>query len=350
MAGLAYPETLASAWSNEDALRYDPDPRGVQRAREAVAGWYASVGIDIDPAALILTASTSEAYSHLFKLLCDPGDRVLVPCPSYPLFEHLARLDAVTIDRYAWRDVGRWVLDETTLTDHITPRTRALIVVAPNNPTGSVPAPHEWDVIAECCRRHDLVLVIDEVFAAYPLDRSRASLCLPAPPDVLTIRLNGLSKLVGLPQAKLGWMAVHGPATRAQAALDALEVIADTYLSVSTPVQVALPDLLRDGASVRAQILARVSENLRTLTTGVASTSIDVRTPDGGWTAVLRVPAVGDADDLVHALLAHDVLLHPGYFYDLPHDGYLVASLLAPLDDVRQAVGVLTTLPALQPV
>lgn len=352
-AGLAYPETLAAAWSNVASLRYEPHPRGMRSAREAVANWYASTGEAVSSDRLVLTASTSEAYSHIFKLLCDPGDRVLVPCPSYPLFEHLAQLDAVDVDRYSFRDAGRWVLDQDDLESRVTPRTRAVVVVSPNNPTGNVPTGREWDVIGDLCRRHALALIVDEVFSAYPLARGRADdepavVAMPPVPDVLTFRLNGLSKLVALPQAKLGWILVAGPGAQVRQAIDALEMIADTYLSVSTPVQVALPSLLADGAAVRRQILARLRTNLAAITARVAGTALDVRLPDGGWSLVLRVPSLGEPDDLALALLSRDVLVHPGYFYDLPHDGYVVLSLLTPEADVRQGLDVLCNLPMLQ--
>ena len=351
-AGLAYPETLATAWSNVDGLRYEPDPRGLRSAREAVADWYGSVGEHVSPDQVLLTASTSEAYSHLFKLLCEPGDHVLVPCPSYPLFEHLAHLDAVVVDRYSFRDAGgHWVLDEAELSSRVTPRTRAMVVVSPNNPTGSVPSPREWQAIGDVCARHGLALIVDEVFAAYPLREPGTRHPVPGPRDesaVLTFRLNGLSKLVGLPQAKLAWMIVAGPEALAPAAMNALEIIADTYLSVSTPVQVALPALLAEGATVRQQIHERLAANLAAIVARVAGTALDVRPPDGGWSVVVRVPSVGEPDDLPLALLARDVLVHPGYFYDLPHDGYVVISLIAREADVRQGLDVLCTLPMLQ--
>lgn len=352
-AGLAYPETLASAWSNADALRYAPDARGLRSARAAVADWYAAVDDPVEPDALVLTASTSEAYSHLFKLLCDPGDEVLVPCPSYPLFEHLARLDAVRAVHYTSRDIGRWTLDEGDLRARVSSRTRALVVVAPNNPTGHVPTPAEWQALGEACRRHGLALIVDEVFSAYPLARApgRHTEVIPVPTidDVLQFRLNGLSKLVGLPQAKLGWIRVSGPDAVSRPAMEALDLIADTYLSVSTPVQVALPVLLRDGAGVRAAIGERLRQNLGCLRTALAGTALDPRVPDGGWTVVVRVPALAQADDLVLALLERDVIVHPGYFYDLPHDGYVVLSLLTPERDLQHGVETLCSLPMLQP-
>ncbi len=347
-AGLAYPETLATAWSNVEALRYDPNPRGLQTTRETVSDWYTSVGQHVPAASLVLTASTSEAYSHLFRLLCNPGDEVLVPSPSYPLFEHLARLDAVGVVRYMFRDIGRWVLDDSHLAAQIGPRTRALVAVAPNNPTGHVPSAREWDVLGETCRRHGLALIVDEVFSPYPLAGMDGRMFVPEIPGVLVFRLNGLSKLIGMPQAKLGWIAVSGPDSVRDAALDALELFADTYLSVSTPVQVALPTLLREGASVRDQIRQRLHANLAHLRERVTGTAVDVRVPDGGWTVVLRVPCVGDPDDLALRLLERDVIVHPGYFYDLPHDGYVVISLLAREADLREGLDVLCTLPMLQ--
>lgn len=356
-AGFAYPETLASAWSNVDALRYAPDARGLRRARETVADWYAGVGDPTDPEALVLTASTSEAYAHLFKLLCAPGDEVLVPCPSYPLFEHLARLEGVHAVHYTSRDIGRWTLDENDLAARVGPRSRAVVVVAPNNPTGHVPSPDEWRALGDICRRHGLALIVDEVFAPYPLPNGAGTTAaspavehvpIPTLEGILQFRLNGLSKLIGLPQAKLGWIRVSGPDDVSRPALEALDLIADTYLSVSTPVQVALPTLLRDGARVRHAIRSRLRANLARIRATLAGTALDVRLPDGGWTVVVRVPLVGEADDLALALLARDVLVHPGYFYDLPHDGYLVLSLLAPERDVQMGVETLGSLPMLQ--
>lgn len=343
-AGLIYPETLVSSWSNAAALQYEPEPRGLRATRAVLADWYGERHLDVTPDDLVLTASTSEGYGYLFKLLCDPGDRVLVPCPSYPLFEHLAGLEGVHADKYTWRDAGCWVLDDAELMSSVGPRTRAIIVVAPNNPTGSMPTDAEWRVLANICRRHGLALIIDEVFAAYSLIPGLDAIDTPAPPDVLTFRLSGLSKLIGLPQAKLAWIAVHGPAGHKNAALTALDLITDTYLSVSTPVQLALPALLEAGAGVRAQIQSRVRANLHALASRVIDTTVDVRWPDGGWSAVLRVPVLGGPDTLVLALLDRGVIAHPGYFYDLPHDGYLVVSLIVPESDLLEGIDALTSL------
>jgi aspartate/methionine/tyrosine aminotransferase len=211
-----------------------------------------------------------------------------------------------------------------------------------------MPSAREWDVIGDVCRRHDIALIVDEVFSAYPLTDDVRYLGLPAHPGVLMFRLNGLSKLLGLPQAKLGWIAVAGPPALAERALEAIEMVADTYLSVSTPVQTALPALLGEGAVVRREIQARIVANLAAIRRRVAGSAIDVRPPDGGWSVVLRVPCVGDPDDLPLALLERDVLVHPGYFYDLPHDGYVVLSLLAPERDVQEGLDVICSLPVLQ--
>ena len=249
---------------------------------------------------------------------------------------------------YTFRDAGRWMLDESELRASITPTTRALIVVAPNNPTGHVPTVGEWAVLTDVCRRHGLALIVDEVFSAYPLAAGTTHVRTPDTPGVLTFRLNGLSKLIGLPQVKLGWILVTGPDEHVSAALDALDVIADTYLSVATPVQIALSLLLEAGAAVRRQILDRLRSNLVHVARRVAGSTIDVRTPDGGWSVVLRVPCVGGPDDLPLALLDRDVIVHPGYFYDLPHDGFVVISLLACEADVRMGLDAICSLPLLQ--
>jgi len=348
-AGFSYPETLSLAWSNAANLNYTPASLGLAAARRDVADLYRQRGDAVDPARVVLTASTSEAYAFLFKLLGDPGDRMLAPAPSYPLLDHLAALEAVVLDRYPLHDAGHWTIDVEALEAAVTPRTRALVVVAPNNPTGSVPDAAEWQGLIDVCHRHDLALVVDEVFAPYPL----ASAAAAEPPleqaPVLVFRLNGLSKLIALPQAKLGWMVASGPDQLVHEALARLEIIADTFLSVSTPVQMALPALLESGASVRAQVQARIARNLDALDRGLSrSPSVSLRRPQGGWTAVLRVPTPAHPDGLVRALLAEGVLTHPAYFYDFAHDGYLVVSLLAPPPEFDIGLDVLAAFQAFQ--
>lgn len=345
VAGFSYPETLATAWSNASNLDYTPTSLGMTSARDAVAAAYVGeLGVSVDR--VVLTASTSEGYAFLFKLLCNAGDRVMAPAPSYPLLDHLAALDAVNLDRYALHDAGEWTIDLEDLEARLTPRTRAIVTVAPNNPTGSVPTPAEWTTLLDLCARYRLALIVDEVFAPYRLDGHQGSTGVPLPPSppALTIRLNGLSKLVGLPQAKLAWMIVDGPAPLVRDAFDRLEVIADTYLSVSTPVQVALPTLLSDGQIVRDQIRARIVRNLDALVRSApCGDAVSLRRPQGGWTAVLRTPGVASgADGLVRALLDEGVLTHPAYFYDFAHDDYLVVSLLTPPDEFDMGLDTLS--------
>lgn len=343
---VSYPQTLATAWPNVASLDYTPDPRGMLAARRAVSEAYALGGEAVDPERLVLTAGTSEGYAFLFKLLCDPGDAVLVPAPSYPLLDHLAALESVAVVRYALHDAGRWVIDLTQLEEAVTARTRAVVVVAPNNPTGSIPDPDEWRGLLEVCAQRGLALVVDEVFAPYRFDQPDVPVGVPRDPPVLTFRLNGLSKLVGLPQAKLAWILVDGPASAVRAALERLDVVADTFLSVSTPVQVALPSLLEQGASVRAAIRARLDRNLGAVAAAAANSTLSLRRPQGGWTCVLRVPMPDTPDALVRTLLEHGVLVQPGYFYDFAHDGYLVVSLLTPPRELDIGLDVLQELAA----
>lgn len=344
--GLAYPPSLLAPLSDPAGLRYEPSPRGLAVAREAIALDALRHGLDVDPSRIVLTASTSEAYGFLFKLLCNPDDEVLVPRPSYPLFEHLSALDAVRAVPYALDPHGHWAIDVPSIERAITPRTRAVLVVSPNNPTGSRLTSQERDTLAALCDRHALALVGDEVFAEYTLRGAAGGLgggggsggggaggghvSVLSQDRVLTFALGGLSKSIGLPQAKLGWMLAGGPSAVVDAALDRLDLIADTYLSVSTPVQLATPLLLERGKDIRAAIQARIEANLRVLERAVArAPGCTLLHPDAGWTAVLRVPATRSEEDLVLDLLERDrVLIMPGYFYDFSGEAYLIVSLL----------------------
>ncbi len=332
-AGFWYPADLLRGLDDPEALRYVPQPFGLASARAAVAADYWRRDARVDPAHVVLTASTSEAYAWLFKLLCNPGDQVLVPRPSYPLFEHLTRLEAVETETYDIDYHARWEIDIAGIASAITKRTRAVLVVSPNNPTGSYLKARELEQLASLCADHDLALVADEVFVDYALD---------APPDRVTeialsteglaFTLGGLSKSVGLPQLKLGWIVVGGAPPRRTAALEGLELIADSYLSVATPVQLAAADLLSRGATIRDGIIERVRENLarlRALAQSFPGTS--VLACEGGWYAVIRVPATRAEEDLVLGLLDRErILAHPGYFFDFPREAYLVTSLLPP--------------------
>jgi alanine-synthesizing transaminase len=339
--GIEYPAGLADALTHPGNIVYEPQPLGLPQARQAVADDFRRRGMAVPRERVVLTASTSEAYSLLFKLLCNPGDDVLVPVPSYPLFEYLAALDSVAVRPYRLEDHGVWSYDIESLARAVTPKTRAVVVVNPNNPTGSYLKRGELDAITTLCRRHHLALFGDEVFAEYVLDADLPRTCsVLAQREVLTFALGGLSKSAGLPQLKLGWIAVSGPDELVKAALERLELICDTYLSVSTPVQHAAPGLLRDGAQVRARIRERVVRNyarLKELASGFGA--VRVLQAEGGWYAILQVPAMQTEESLVVQLLERDhVLVHPGYFFDFPREAFLVLSLLPPPEAFDRAV------------
>jgi alanine-synthesizing transaminase len=319
-AGIVYPAGFLGALANEAAVRYEPEPFGLLSAREVIALEY---GAPVER--VVLTASTSEAYSWLFKLFCDPGDEVLVPCPSYPLFEYLAALESVKVCHYnLFYDHG-WHIDFETIRRSITRRTRAIVLVNPNNPTGHFLKRHEVAELAS----FGLPIISDEVFRDYPVEPTADSVrTLQGMEDALVFTLNGLSKTVGLPQMKLAWMTASGPA---EEALARLEMIADTYLSAGTPVQLALPELLQLREPVQGQIIERVRGNLEFLRT----TSLRVLNVEAGWYAVL----VHDEDAAVALLRDHDVLVQPGYFYDFARSGYLVVSLLTRPEVFREGIG-----------
>jgi alanine-synthesizing transaminase len=330
--GIHYPDDLLAELSGAASLTYNPHPFGLPDARAAIAATYAARGLRLRADRIVLTASTSEAYSILFKLLCDPaGSAVLTPVPSYPLFDHLARLDGVEQRRYPLELHGDWTLDLSALDHTWTAATRAVLAVTPNNPTGSILHASDADELSRRCASRDAALVLDEVFCNYLLNDDDAGepAALVTPPCLL-FRLGGLSKAVGLPQVKLGWIAVDGPDPLVAEALDRLELICDTYLSVATPVQVAARSLLDRGAAVRAQILERVRGNYASLRERFADSSAASVLPSaGGWSAVLRVPATRSEEAVVLELLERDaVVVHPGYFFDFPHEAFLVVSLL----------------------
>lgn len=336
--GITYPDDLLGMLGADHARRYAPQPLGLDVARAAVASDYARRGAHVDPQQIVLSASSSEAYSWLFKLLCDPGDAVLVPQPSYPLFEHLTRLESVESIPYHLVYHGRWEIDFLSLTA-APANVRAVLLVSPNNPTGSFVTKEEADRLAEICRARGWAIVADEVFADYAIDVKNPRTECVMGLDVLSFTLGGASKSLGLPQIKLGWMVVGGPEPERSRALAALEVIADTFLSVGTPVQGAAPSLLARGGSVRDPIRHRIAGNLaraRSLSAGYpACTLLPV---EGGWSLVVRVPAYRSEEALTLELLEREhVLVHPGYFFDFPHEAYIVVSLLPPPDQFVDA-------------
>lgn len=315
-AGIAYPlEELSAALARGARASYDPDPRGLRSARETLAQ---HLRCHVDD--LLLTASTSEAYAFLFKLLTDPGDEILTATPSYPLLEHLASMEHVELHTFPLEYQRHWTTDIARFHPAITERTRAIVVVNPNNPTGSFVTPAEQNDLAA----FGVPLIADEVFLDYPLDARGTSIVRD---DVLTFTLGGLSKSAGLPHFKLAWIRVSGPGKAD--ALDALELIADNYLSVATPVQAALPELLPLGAIIRERISQRTRLNLDALRSALANTpSAHVLPVEGGWSAVIRVPRIVSDEELALALLDRGVVVQPGYFFDFASDGYLVVSLL----------------------
>jgi aspartate/methionine/tyrosine aminotransferase len=329
--GIDYPADLLEALGDERALRYDPHPLGLLSARRAVADDFARRGSIVDPASVVLSASTSEAYSWIFKLLCDPGTSVLVPRPSYPLFEHLTRLESVRAVPYELRYHGRWEIDFDSVAAAPT-NTKAVLLVSPNNPTGSYVSRAEAAALEAMCQQRGWALIADEVFADYPLDPDAAVTEVVRTSPVLSFTLGGASKTVGLPQVKIAWMVVDGPSKVCDAALTGLELIADTYLSVSTPVQVALPSLLSRGRAVHASIRDRVTRNLAAArVVAQRYDACDLLPVEGGWSAVIRVPGVRAEDALVIDLVRQQhVLAHPGYFFDFPHEAFVVVSLLPP--------------------
>ena len=327
--GIEYPADILDGLADPAALRYEPHAFGHMRAREAVARDCARRGAEPDPHDVVLTASTSESYSWLFKLLCNPGDSVLAPAPSYPLFEHLTRLESVELGLYRLEYHRRWELDVESIRA-APPSTRALILVSPNNPTGSYVSPRELDDVLAICRERRWALIADEVFADYPLEIDHPLTDVASRADVLSFTLGGASKSLGLPQVKLGWIIAGGTQTVRQPTLHALEHIADAFLSVGTPVQMAAASLLRDGASVRRAIHERVRNNLAAART-IADRfpSCDVLHAEGGWSLTVRVPATQPEETRVLELLATErVLVHPGYFFDFPHEAFVVVSLL----------------------
>jgi aspartate/methionine/tyrosine aminotransferase len=332
-------ETILQALVNPQAMDYDPQPKGLRSAREAVAGYYGKQHNDIDPESIVLTSSTSEGYSYVFRLLCNVEDEILVPKPSYPLFEFLADLQDVKLVPYPLLYDHGWQIDFPSLYKAVNHRTRAVVLVHPNNPTGSFVVDEERSALNQFCREYNLALVADEVFLDYAHDGA-ARATFADNREALTFTLSGLSKISGLPQMKLAWIVTSGANEQVSAALARLEVIADTYLSMNAPIQLAAPLLLDQRHSVQPLLLDRVRANLSELDRGLAKQKscrrLDV---EGGWYAVLRVPVTQSDEDLaIEILRKHSVLVHPGHFYDFPNDGYLIVSLITPLQDFRKGI------------
>ncbi len=322
---------ILKSLSNPAALSYEPNPRGLESARRAVAAYYADRKEDVSAEDIFLTTSTSEAYSYVFRMLCDPGDELLIPSPSYPLFDFLAEIQDVRLARYSLIYDHGWQIDFHALGQGITPRTRGIIVVHPNNPTGHFAKHAEIAKLNSICSARELAIIADEVFLDFPLDENRPA-SFAANHGAPTFTLSGLSKICGLPQMKAAWLIAGGPQQWKSEAHGRLEVIADTYLSVNAPVQLAIPRFLEQRHAFLKQVISRVRRNLAELDRQLAEQSACSRLAlEGGWCAVLRVPATRSDEDLaIELVTAQGVSAHPGHFYEFPAHGYLVVSLITP--------------------
>jgi alanine-synthesizing transaminase len=331
--GLAYDsEAILVALRNPEALKYEPNAKGLEPARRAVSEYYAERGAKVGVEDILLTTSTSEAYSYIFRTLCDPGDEILIPSPSYPLFDFLADIQDVKLVRYPLLYDHGWLIDFHALEQAITPRTRGVIVVHPNNPTGHFVKPAEMAKLNAICSAREMVIIADEVFLDFTLDAATRPASFAADPVALTFTLSGLSKISGLPQMKAAWLVVGGPEEMKREAIARLEVIADTYLSMNAPVQLAMPAFLKQRRGFQKQLLVRVRRNLAELDRLLVDQKTCSRLAlEGGWYAVLRVPAThSDEDAAVELLAAKGIYVHPGHFYEIASDGYFVVSLILP--------------------
>jgi alanine-synthesizing transaminase len=321
------------------SLQYHPDPKGLKSARQAVCDYYVEHGERVAIDDLLLTASTSEAYSFIFRLLCNPDDELLIPTPGYPLFDFLADVNDVKLTRYPLFYDHGWHIDMHALKQAITPRTRGIIVVHPNNPTGHFTKAEETMQLNQLCSANQMAIIADEVFLDFSFGASQKSFV--ANSGALTFTMSGISKISGLPQMKLAWLAVSGPEAEKKEALARLEMIADTYLSLNAPIQLAASVLLQQRKQFQQQLIDRVRTNLAEFDSQLAGNHhVSRLAMEGGWYAILRIPAMRPDEELAIELLQkHGVYLHPGHFYDFPDDGYLVVSLITPEQDFHEGMG-----------
>ena len=337
--GFTYPASLLQPLVDPRTLDYDPQPRGLLTARAAVCAYYASHNAVLSTEQIVLTTSTSEAYSFLFRLLCDPSDEILILQPGYPLFDYLAALDDIKPRPAAMVYDHGWQIDAEALRRTLTPRTRAIVLVHPNNPTGHFTKPWESERLACLCREHSLSLIVDEVFLDYGLDMQSFSFASGLP-DTPVFVVSGLSKIAGLPQMKAAWIVATGPAIAET--LTRLEVIADTFLSMNAPVQHALPAWLNSRHNIQQQIRERTEVNLaeldRQLTGAPSAQRLKV---EGGWYAIVRIPALQPDEQTVRQLLDRGLWVHPGYFFGMPESGWVVLSLITPEADFVSGVTIL---------
>jgi aspartate/methionine/tyrosine aminotransferase len=338
--GFAYErEEILSALANPQSLLYEPEPKGLRAARETVSNYYASRGDRVAASDILLTTSTSEAYSFLFRVLCNPGDEVLIPTPSYPLFDLLADIQDVRLVRYSLVYDHGWQIDFRALEAALTKRTRAIIVVHPNNPTGHFTKPEERSRLNQLCAERGIAVTADEVFLDFSLSANPQT-SWAANSEALTFTMSGLSKICGLPQMKVAWLVVNGPDDLKAQALERLEVIADTYLSTNAPIQHAVPVFLEQRRQFQQQLMSRIRENLAELDRQLAAQKVCARLEiGGGWYAALRVPVTRSDEEVALDLIEkRGVYVHPGHFYDFPADGYLIVSLIAPESEFAEGI------------
>jgi len=333
---------ILQALANPASLTYDPAPKGLLSARQAVAAYYAALATELPADNIILTTSTSEAYSFVFRTLCNPGDEILIPEPSYPLFAYLADIQDVKLARYPLDYDYGWQINFHALQQTITARTRGVIVVHPNNPTGHFTKPHELEKLNEICSTWNLAIIADEVFLDFTLQDQQA-FSFAQNSAALTFTMSGLSKISGLPQMKAAWLITSGPELLKSHAQARLEIIADTYLSMNAPVQWATPALLDQRHPFQKQLITRVRKNLAELDRQLTAQESCARlVVEAGWYAVLRVPATRSDEELAVALLSQkNVYVHPGHFYDFPSEGFLIVSLITPEEEFAAGVKLL---------
>lgn len=347
--GFNYPQVeIMNALSNPDNLVYEPDPKGLQKTRAAVAEYYLSYCIDINPENIFLTASTSEAYTFIFRLLMNVGDEILVPKPSYPLMEYLAQINDVDIKYYNLLYDGEWYVDFDSIKRNISKNTKAILLIHPNNPTGSYIKKEEYKTLVEICASHNLALIADEVFLDYSFyeDESRVN-SLADKKDVLTFTVSGISKIFGLPQMKLAWIVVNGGEEVRREASSRLEVITDSYLSVSTPIQNAAQGWFRFREKLNREIRDRIKINFEFLVDRTRNDSpVKVMNMEGGWNVILQIPQIKSDEEWVEYFLTnHGVVVQPGYFYDFDKDGLIVVSLLTTPDKFQKGIDLIANSP-----
>lgn len=333
---------ITSSLTRPESIFYEPDPKGLLEARESVCNYYKARKVKVELDNIFLTASTSEAYTFLFKLLADPGEQVLVPIPSYPLFEHLAQAETIKAVPYNLYYDGDWHIDIYSIKKAINSSVKAIIIVSPNNPTGSCLKKDELDQIIEICLEHQIALISDEVFSDYTYQESEQRVKTIAEVDqILSFTMSGLSKVAGLPQIKLGWVVVNGPSNIATEAMLRLEFIADLFLSVSTPVQHAARSLFESVSHIQTQIKERVLSNRTWLQSQLGKESVcSLLSAEAGWYSIIQVPNVMTEEEMILQILEQEnVLIHPGYFFDFASEGWLITSLIVEQEKFKEAMG-----------